>query len=208
MDTSLDLTLVIYCSPSHRLYDSSRSEAGLVHCDVRVGDLPPEPVACIPDAEDRSRHVRDRGRGRRRNGVAHKTVRRVPSIHQEAARVQVLVLSDEGHGGRVRLHLLRVLQHPGLLANPRHVLHHTLLHHDETTDQAHDAISLHPLHVRQTEVPRQGKLIAHRRRQEVINVMMTQQFFCCKYLQELLFDSYECLWKKENVNERTIKKIF
>ena len=60
--------------------------SGLVHCDVRVGHLPPEPVACIPDAEDRSDNVRDRGGGRRRNGVAHKTVRRVPSIHQEAAR--------------------------------------------------------------------------------------------------------------------------
>ena len=72
---------------------------------------------------------------RRRAGAADEAERGVPPLHPAAARVQVLVLGDEGDAHRLRLHLLRVLQHPGLLAHPRHVLHHPLRHHDEETDQ-------------------------------------------------------------------------
>ena len=54
---------------------------------------------------------------------------------QTVARVQVLVLCDEGDCDRLFLHLLWVLQHTCLLANPSHVLHHTFLHHHEKTNK-------------------------------------------------------------------------
>ena len=61
--------------------------------------------------------------------------RGVPAFHPEAAGVQVLVLGDQGHRNCLLLHLLSTVQHPGLLANPRHVLHHPLLYHYEEADQ-------------------------------------------------------------------------
>ena len=35
----------------------------------------------------------------------------------------------------ILLYLFPSFQHPGVLADPRHVLHHPLLHHYEETDQ-------------------------------------------------------------------------
>ena len=98
-------------------------------------------------------------RGRAR--PAYEPERGIPSVHPSAAGVQVLVLGNQGasaaaaapnvlapphhappdnlpppgHLHRLRLYLLSTVQHPGVLADPRHVLHHTLLYHHEAADQ-------------------------------------------------------------------------
>ncbi len=43
--------------------------------------------------------------------------------------------SDERHRRRYDLHILRSLQRAGVLAHPRNVFHHAVLHHHETADQ-------------------------------------------------------------------------
>lgn len=43
--------------------------------------------------------------------------------------------SDERHRRRYDLHILRSLQRAGVLAHPRYVFHHAVLHHHETADQ-------------------------------------------------------------------------
>lgn len=54
---------------------------------------------------------------------------------QAVTRIQVLVLGNKSYSYRLLLHLFRILQHPSVLADPCHVLHHIVLHHDEATNQ-------------------------------------------------------------------------
>ncbi len=65
--------------------------SGLVHRDIRARHLSLEPVVGLPHPEDRSGNGAGR-RGRRRHGAAHQTVRRVPSIHQEAPRYSHVIM--------------------------------------------------------------------------------------------------------------------
>ena len=75
------------------------------------------------------------GRRRGRSYAADPLHRRVPTVRAPATRVQVLVQRHEGHQHRLLLHRLPAVQRARLLADPRHVLHHALLHHDEAADQ-------------------------------------------------------------------------
>merc|ERR1719204_1114135 len=160
VDPSHNVSLDFYRRYDSSLPTSHRSQTGLVHRHVCPGHLPPEPVTGLPHPKDRSclRGVRGgRGGGRGgRHGTANHKERRVQAIHQTVARVQVLVLCDEGDCDRLFLHLFRVLQHTCLLANPSHVLHHTFLHHHEKTNKAYDTVSIHPLYIRKAKVPGQG----------------------------------------------------
>lgn len=72
---------------------------------------------------------------RRDAGPADQPRRGVSAVHPAAARVQILVLGHQGHRNRLLLYLFPSFQHPGLLAHPRHVLHHPLLHHHEEADK-------------------------------------------------------------------------
>ncbi len=81
-----DLNRCPMCTIYHHKNPVSFFSSGLVHRYLCIGNLPPQPAAGLPHAQDRPSHVRAGGWRRRGPGAAHQTVRRVPSIHSETAR--------------------------------------------------------------------------------------------------------------------------
>jgi len=86
------------------------------------------------------------------------------------------VLSYKGNCGRLRLYFLQYFQHTSFLANPGDVFHHTVLHHNEETDQgnkkeglllaseleifqfnfsAHDPLQIYSIHIWKAKIPRE-----------------------------------------------------
>lgn len=132
------------------VHAQSTVPSGLVHNNVRLRNLPSQPVHCIPITEDRSRY----GNGRLRGGpgTAHKNERGISSVHSPIARIQILVFGYKGHRDCHAVYVFRSLQYSCVLADPGHVFHHAVLYHNEATNQAHDQVPVHPLYARKAEV--------------------------------------------------------
>jgi len=106
--------------------------------------------------------------------IAHTSKWGVPPFHPSFTWIQVLVLGHQIHCHCLGVYFLWILQCPRILAYTRDVLYHTLLPHDETTDQgmplimmmvnyvtklfffcfhaAYDQVPLHTFHPWQTKV--------------------------------------------------------
>ena len=110
-----------------------RPVVGMVYSYICARNLPLEPAVGLPHAQNWPRYGGVRG-GRRRPRSSNKSEWRVPTFHPPSARVQVLVLCHQGHGHCILLHVLWAVQHPGILANSRDVLHNTFLYHNEKTN--------------------------------------------------------------------------
>jgi len=123
----------------------------MVHCHICIGYLSLKSIHCFSLTKNWSSNVRLRSSWRW-SRIAHTSKWGVPPFHPSFTWIQVLVLGHQIHCHCLGVYFLWILQCPRILAYTRDVLYHTLLPHDETTDQAYDQVPLHTFHPWQTKV--------------------------------------------------------
>lgn len=127
----------------------------MVHCHLRARHLPSESVYRISHTKNRSglgsgwlvEHIRLSSQSNLLicvfyfccsrwwwSWAAYALQRGVPAVHPTPARVQVLACDHAEHPDSHYLHVLRYVQHSGVLAHFGYVFYYTVLHNNEATD--------------------------------------------------------------------------
>jgi len=140
----------LHVPPDHIIYRKSVLHQRMVHYHICIGHLSFKSIHCFSLTQNWSSNVRLWSW--RWSRITNASEWRVPPFHPPFAWIQILVLGDQVNCHCLCMHFLWILQCPRFLAYTRDVLHHTLLPHHETTDQAYDQVPIHTFHPRQTKV--------------------------------------------------------